>query len=442
MEENGISRLLLDNGLTVLIREMHHAPVASLWLWYRVGSRNEKPGTTGISHWVEHMMFKGTPSIPKGELDRLISREGGYNNALTWFDWTAYLGTLPSHRIGLALEIEADRLVNALFDPQEVEAERTVIISERQGSENEPGFRLGEAVQAAAFRVHPYHHMVIGDMCDLTTITRDDLYGFYRRHYAPNNAVLVIAGDVESKTALPKIEGLFGDVSTRQPMLPVGRKEPAPLGERRVIVEGEGATSYVELAFHAPNATDLDFFPMLALNAVLAGIGHLSPFGGGSANRSSRLYKALVETELASSVAGNLPITVDPFLYTLSATVRTGCAPEQVEDAMWAQVERIRNEAPRHGELATALKQAKARFAYGSESVTNQALWLGFAEMVSNYKWFLTFIDQLNQVTVEDVHRVANKYLTRRNCTVGWYVPDNAWRATRAGKRGAPGDSR
>ncbi len=254
MEENGISRLLLDNGLTVLIREMHHAPVASLWLWYRVGSRNEKPGTTGISHWVEHMMFKGTPSIPKGELDRLISREGGYNNALTWFDWTAYLGTLPSHRIDLALEIEADRLVNALFDPQEVEAERTVIISERQGSENEPGFRLGEAVQAAAFRVHPYHHMVIGDMCDLTTITRDDLYGFYRRHYAPNNAVLVIAGDVESKTALPKIEGLFGDVSTRQPMLPVGRKEPAPLGERRVIDEGGGAAAYVELAFEAPHS--------------------------------------------------------------------------------------------------------------------------------------------------------------------------------------------
>ena len=195
----GITKRVLDNGLTVLIREMHHAPVASLWLWFRVGSRNEIPGITGISHWVEHMMFKGTPNMPKGEMDRLISREGGYNNAMTWIDWTTYYETLPAKRIDLALEIEADRMNNALFAPQEVKAERKVIISERQGAENEPGFRLAEAVQAAAFRVHPYHHMVIGDMCDLTTLTRDDLYNHYRRYYAPNNAILVLAGDVDGE---------------------------------------------------------------------------------------------------------------------------------------------------------------------------------------------------------------------------------------------------
>jgi zinc protease len=370
------------------------------------------------------MMYKGTPKIPKGELDRLISREGGYNNAMTWIDWTAYYETLPANRIDLALEIEADRMLNALFDPQEVEAERSVIISERQGSENNPGFRLSEAVQAAAFRVHPYHHMVIGDMCDLTAITREDLYDHYRRFYAPNNAVLVLSGDVDKKTVLHKIEALFGAIPSGPPLQPIRREEPEQRGERRVTVEGDGTTTYVELAFHAPPATDPDFFPMLALNAVLAGISRLSPFGSGSANRSSRLYKALVETELASSVAGYFPITLDTFLYTLSTTVRAGRTPQQVEDAMWAQVTEISAELADQEELAKALKQAKAQFAYSSESVTHQALWFGFTEMLADYKWFLTFIDRLNQVTVEDVYRVANRYLARRNCTVGWYVPE------------------
>jgi zinc protease len=430
MARNGITRKILDNGLTVLIREMHHAPVASLWLWFRVGSRNEIPGITGISHWVEHMMFKGTPNVPKGELDRLISRQGGYNNASTSLDWTAYHETLPAHCIDLALEIEADRLVNALFDPPEVEAERTVIISERQGAENQPGFRLGEAVQASAFRVHPYHHMTIGDTCDLMTITRDDLYNHYRRYYVPNNTVLVLAGDVDNVAIWPRIASIFGAIPPGGLLPPVGREEPAQMGERRVTVEGEGSTAYLELAFHAPRATAPDFFPVLAMNAVLAGIGHLSPFGGGAANRSSRLYKALVETELASSVAGGLPITLDPYLYSLSATVRAERTPQEVEEAMWAEVERIVNEPANQEELTKALKQAKAHFAYSSESVTHQALWLGFAEMLGDYAWFTTFIDQLNQVTLEDVQRVAAKYLTRRNCTIGWYVPDDEGRTT------------
>jgi len=448
MIQNGITRQVLDNGLTVLVREMHHAPVASLWLWFRVGSRNELPGSTGISHWVEHMMFKGTPHVPKGELDRLISREGGFSNAMTWIDWTTYYETLPAHRIDLALEIEADRLVNASFEPQEVESERTVIISERQGAENEPGFRLSEAVQGAAFHVHPYHHMVIGDMCDLEAITRDDLYRHYRRYYAPDNAVLVLSGDVKRAEMLARVAELFGHIPSGESAPPVRRPEPPQTGERRVVVEGEGTTAYMEMAFHAPAATlraehprpelgskaqgeaDPDFFPMLALNAVLAGISHLSPFGNGSANRSSRLYKALVETELASSVAGDVPITLDPYLYSLSATVRTGRTPQQVEEALWGQVERIACDPAQPEELSKAIKQAKAQFAYSSESVTHQALWAGFSEMHGDHTWFTRFIDRLDQVTLEDVQRVAATYLVRRNCTVGWYVPTDEGRRT------------
>jgi zinc protease len=344
---------------------------------------------------------------------------------MTWVDWTAYYETLPAQRIDLALEIEADRMVSALFGAQEVEAERTVIVSERQGAENEPGFRLGEAVQAAAFRIHPYHHMVIGDMCDLKSITRDELYNHYRRYYAPNNTVLVMSGDVNSEAVLPVIETLFGNILAGPSLGAVGREEPAQAGERRVMVEGEGTTAYVELAFHAPRAVDPDFFPMLAVNAILAGISRLSPFGSGSANRSSRLYKALVETELASSVSGDLPMTLDPYLYTLSATVRAGRTPQQVEDAIWVQLEEIATKSADQEALAKALKQAKAHFTYSSESVTSQALWFGLTEIFADYEWFLTFIDRLNTVTIEDVRRVAAKYLTRRNCTVGWYVPED-----------------
>jgi zinc protease len=217
---------------------------------------------------------------------------------------------------------------------------------------------------------------------------------------------------------------MFGGLAAGQPVPLVEREEPTQTGERRVIVEGEGTTSYVELAFHAPRATDPDFFPLLTTNAILAGIGRLSPFGSGSANRSSRLYKALVETELASSVSGDLPITLDPFLYTLSATVRSGSTPQEVEAAIWAQLEEVVNNPASPDELNKALKQAKAHFAYSSESVTRQALWLGFSEILGDHTWFLAFIERLNQVTTQDVQRVASQYLNRRNCTVGWYVPD------------------
>ena len=178
---DAITRIHLSNGLLVLLKEIHTAPIISHWIWYRVGSRNEIPGYTGISHWVEHMQFKGTPQFPAGVLDREISRQGGYWNAFTHLDWTTYFETLPVDKIDLALRLEADRMTNSLFTEEDVASERTVIISERQGNENEPLFRLSEEVQAAAFRVSPYHHEVIGDMVDLYHIQRDDLYQHYRR---------------------------------------------------------------------------------------------------------------------------------------------------------------------------------------------------------------------------------------------------------------------
>jgi zinc protease len=418
-----IRKTVLSNGLTVVLREMHHAPVASFWVWYRVGSRNEAPGITGVSHWVEHMLFKGTPTYPQGQFDKLVAREGGVFNGMTWIDFTTYFETLPSDRIDLALRVESDRMVHAEFDPEETNLERTVIISERQGNENNPGFLLGEALQAAAFQAHSYHHSVIGWQADLESMTRDQLYNHYRTYYAPNNAIVAAAGDFAYDAMLARIEELFGAVPVGPSVPMVRLQEPVQRGERRVIVEGPGTTSYLEIGYRAPRATDPDFFPMVVLDSILGGAKGMSLFGGGTANRSSRLYKALVETELAADADCGMNPTVDPYLFSFSATVREGRSLEQVEAAMMAQIERITEEPVSEQELAKAIKQTRAQFAFSSESVTDQAYWLGFSESVADVSWFETFMQRLEKVTVDDVQAAARAYLKRTQRNVGWYVP-------------------
>lgn len=424
MSELGdIRRTVLPNGLTVVLREMHHAPVASFWVWYRVGSRNEVSGLTGISHWVEHMLFKGTPSFPQGEFDKAISREGGMFNGMTWIDFTTYFETLPSGRIDLALRAEADRMQNAAFDPQETALERTVIISERQGDENSPGFLLGEALQATAFVAHPYHHSVIGWQSDLETMTRDELFRHYRTFYAPNNAIVAVAGDFQSDEMLARIEELFGPIP-RGPEIP-GRvaQEPAQRGERRVKVEGPGTTSYLEIAYHAPRATDPDFFAVMILDTILGGAKGMSLWGGGAPNRSSRLYRALVDTELAADAGCGASPTVDPYLFSFSATVRAGRTLAEVETALLAEIQRVIDEPVSEAELQTAIKQTRAQFAYSSESVTDQGYWLGSSEIVADANWFTTFLDRLQQVSVGDVQKAAQKYLRPALRNIGWYTP-------------------
>ena len=423
LARNGTTKVVLDNGLTVIVRESHNAPVSTFWCWYKVGSRVERAGITGISHWVEHMLFKGTPTFPKRELDRLISREGGVWNGFTWLDFTTYFETLPADRFDLAFRIESDRMTHAAFDPKEVESERTVIISERQGNENNPGFLLAEEVQAAAFRVHGYHHEVIGDLCDLQTMTRAQLFQHYKTYYAPNNAVAVAVGDFQAADVMKKIQAAFGKAKAGPDLPAINRAEPPQKGERRVTVEGDGTTAYVQVAYRAPNAVQADFPALVVLDAILAGASSLAVFGGGATNASSRLYKALVETELATDVSGGLGTTVDPFLYGISATVRTGHTPAKVEAALDAELARAVAEPVTEQEVAKAIKQAKAQFAYGSESVTNQGFWYGFSEVFADYTWFESYLDRLAAVTVDDVQRAAQKYLGKSNRTVGWYIP-------------------
>ena len=425
--QNGVRTTTLSNGLTVLTQEVHNAPVASFWVFYRVGSRNEVPGKTGISHWVEHMLFKGTPQFPKGEIDRQIARNGGMLNGMTSTDYTTYFETLPADRFDLALRLEADRMVNSVFDPEEVEAERTVIISERQMNENQPPWLLYEEVRAAAFKVHPYHHQVIGWLTDLQTMTREDLWQHYQTYYTPNNAIAVAVGDFETERLLERIRELFEPIP-RGPEVPEVRfQEPPQRGERRVQLRGEGETAYVQAAFHVPEAAHPDFYPLVVLDSILGGAKPMSLFGGAyPTNRTSRLYKALVETELASRVGTSVQPTIDPYLFFVSATVRTGRTCQEVEDALWAELRRVQEEPVTQEELERAIKQARAQFVYSRESVTSAAYWLGFSSIIADPTWLERLLDRLAAVTAEDVQRVAQTYLTETNRTVGWYVPVNS----------------
>lgn len=411
--------------MLVLAREVHSAPVASCCVWYRVGSRNEVPGVTGISHWVEHMLFKGTPQIPKGEMDRLIARNGGTFNGFTSQDYTAYYETLPADRIELGLQIESDRMINSLFDPEEVDSERTVIISEREGYENDPDWWLSEAVMAAAFQAHPYRHEVIGWKSDLRAITREDLYAHYQTYYMPNNAVLVLVGDFQAEALMQKVEGYFADLPVGPPIPPFRAEEPEQQGERRVTVQRPGAATYVQIGYHTPSCRHADFAPLVLLDAVLSGAKGMG-FGGTSTHRSARLYRALVETQMAAYASSSYRPMRDPYLFELDAMVQTEHSASEVEAALIREVEKIQQDGVDEAEMVKIAKQSRAQMAYSSESVTQQALRLGMWEVLDSYRRLDTLLDELGAVKAADVQRVAQTYLIDRYRTVGHFVPNNA----------------
>jgi len=373
MTELNVTEAKLDNGLQVLLKESHTAPVASFWVYYRVGSRNELPGTTGISHWVEHMLFKGTEQFPAGEFDKSVARAGGVFNGMTSQDWTTYFETFPSDRIELALQVESDRMANSIFDPDEFESERTVIISEREGSENSYFWLLNEEVQAAAFRTHSYHHPIIGWKGDLLTMQRDDLYDHYRTFYTPNNALAVAVGDFDSQAMLGKIQDYFGSIEAGPAIPTMQLVEPEQQAERRIIMEGSDPTSYLMMVFHAPSALEEDFFPLIVMDAVLGGAKGMGIFGGGTNNRSNRLYKALVASQLTVGAGCSFRPTIDPNGFTFYATLAPEVTHEEVEAAIWAEINKVQEAGVTDGELEKAIKQTKAQFAYSNESVTHQA---------------------------------------------------------------------
>ncbi len=272
-----------------MVQEVRTAPLISVWCWYRVGSVDEGPGRTGASHWVEHMNFKGTVNIPREQMKGIVERFGGMWNGYTWIDQTTYLETAGRAALDQMLFIEAERMAYGLYEPSDCESERTVIISELQGGENDPDQLLDTEVTATAFRAHPYGHPTIGWLDDLQSMTRDDLYAYYRRFYIPNNATLVIVGDVDASNVMRRAEKHFAAIVEGPSPERVRTVEPPQLGERRVAIEREGTTGYIKIVFHAPAATESDFFPMLVLDAVLTGAKGLnlwSSFRGRSTTAS------------------------------------------------------------------------------------------------------------------------------------------------------------
>ena len=423
MPIDGLIQSTLDNGLQVLLRPSRRAPVASFWIFYRVGSRNETPGRTGISHWVEHMLFKGTEQFPRGEFDKAVARAGGIFNGMTGPDWTVYFETFPADRIELALQVESDRMANAIFDPAETESERTVILSEREGSENSYLYRLHEEVQAAAYLAHSYGNPIIGWPADLHALTRDDLYAHYRTYYATNNAVAVATGDFDVSEMLAKIEHYFGGLKPGPDAPRVRAQEPSQRAERRVILRGDDPTAYYLQVFQAPPALHPDFFPCVVLDSVLGGAKGMGLFGGSANNRSNRLYRALVESQLAVDVGSSFGPTIDPGLFMFNATLAPGVEHRQVEEAIWSEIEAVQRDGVAPAEMEKAIKQTRAQFAYSSESVTYEGYWLGFSKVVASLDWLDTWSEQLRCVTSEDVHRVARQYLTSERQTVGAYIP-------------------
>jgi zinc protease len=421
-----VRRATLDNGLKIIVQEIHTAPLVSVWCWYGVGSRDEAPGLTGVSHWVEHMNFKGTTNIPREQMKGIVERFGGMWNGYTWIDQTTYLETAGSAALEQMLFIEAERMSNALYEPGECESERTVIISELQGGENDPDQLLDIEVTASAFRAHPYRHPTIGWIEDLRSMTRDDLYGHYRRFYIPNNATLVVAGDVDADEVFRSAARHFGSIPAGPAPARLRVKEPPQVGERRVLIEREGTTGYLKMVFHAPAATEPDFFPMLVLDAVMTGakgVNLWSSFSGAPPQRKARLYTGLVERGLASMVSGVLLPTRDPFLYSLSFTALEGVELASLEAAALEAVEQLRDSGVDPAEMARAKRQLRARLVFENDSVTNIAHQLGYFETVVGPDFFPSLQQSIDAVTLEQVRDVARRRLGSAMRTTGWFKP-------------------
>lgn len=407
-----IRETVLPNGLKVITKEVHASPVVAFNIWYRVGSRNEQLGKTGMSHLLEHMQFKGTKTLKKGEIDRLIETNGGIQNAATWKDFTYYWEVLSSDKLDLAMRIEADRMVNSLIDPKEFNAEKVVVLSEQEGNDNEPDRLMDYELYSTAFKAHPYQWPTIGWRHDLESITRDELYRYYRTYYQPNNATIVIVGDFDTEKALALVRKYFGSIP-RGPQIPkLTAQEPEQLGERRAVIRKQGAAERILIGYHIPAVGHPDIYALDVLEIIL---------GRGT---SSRLYRALIDTQLATDAWAYSGTSGSPDLFRLGATARDGVKIRDVEKALLAEVERVKNEQVTDDELQKALNQLEASFIYEKDSVTDQAETIGYFETIHSWRFIETYLDKARRVTKADVQRVARKYLTERNRTVVTFIPE------------------
>jgi zinc protease len=407
-----VTEATLDNGLRVLVQEDPRNPIVAVQILYRVGSRNERPGATGLAHFLEHMMFKGTPTRGRGQISRLVEQSGGRDNAFTTKDMTGYYVNIAADRLDLVLEIEADRMRNLLLDPAEIDSERNVVMEERRmRTEDDPDGLVYEAMDSLAFKAHSYRWPVIGWMSDIARINPPELRAFYDTYYVPNNAILVIAGDVKAPDALALVRRHFGPIPRGATPPPVTAVEPPQSDERRLVVRKDGAQlPVVNIAWHVPNHTSADAPALELLSTVL------------SEGRSSRLYQRLVyDKRMVLGAGGEYSYSsLDPALFWFYATPLPGQTPEAVEQALLAEVDRLKQELVPTEELARARNQIEASFVWQQDSVFSRASVLGRFEMLGSWRLLEDFLPKLRAVTPADLQRVARLYfpVDRKNTSI------------------------
>ena len=405
---------ILPNGLKIILLENHKAPLLTFQIWYRVGSRNEAWGKTGLSHVLEHMMFKGTEKVGPEEFSRIVQENGGNLNAFTSRDYTAYFENLSSDRVQVAIELEADRMQNLLLREDDFRTERMVVMEERRlRTEDNPGAILVEQLETTAFQTQPYHWPIIGWMQDLEKLTLDDLKAYYQAYYPPVNAFLVVVGDFNREDLLSKIEKAFGPIPTGvAPDQKKGRESPQ-LGERRVVVRKEAQLPSLVMGYHAPNLQDSDSYVLEVMATLLSG------------GKSSRLYQSLVRDRrlVLSADADHSLLSKDPALFYLSADPLPGKEVTEVEKALDHEVERLQRELVDERELEKVKNQLESSFVFAQDSLFFQALLLARYEIVSTWRGIDDYIPSIRSVTPADIQRVARKYLISDNRTVGILIP-------------------
>ena len=410
-----VTETVLDNGLRILVLEDHRSPIATVQTWYRVGSRNEIPGATGLAHFLEHMMFKGTPTHGRGQFSRIVEENGGQDNAFTSHDVTSYYVNIAADRVDLVLDLEADRMRNLLLDPKEIESERQVVGEERRTrAEDDPDGYLSEEFLAAAYKAHPYGWPIIGWMEDIQRINPTELRAFYNRYYQPNNALLVVAGDVDARRVIARVRQAFALIPRAAAPPPMVSVEPPQLGERRVLVyKADARAPIVYIGFHVPNYASTDAPALELLSTIL------------QEGRASRLYRRLVyERRLALSVGGDYAyLSHDPDLFWFSGTPLPGQTHEALEQAIMAEIERVKNEPVPEEELERARNQIEAAFVWRQDSVYSRASSLARFELTGSWRNGESFVPLIRRVTAADLQRVARAYFQTGRRTVGVLLP-------------------
>lgn len=403
----------LKNGLKLLVCERKTHPVVSCMIWYRVGSRNEGRGETGLSHFLEHMMFKGSPRYKKGEIDRLTAQLGGSNNAFTSTDYTAYYFNFSADRWRVALDIEAERMRNCFMDGKEFESEKKVVLEELKMGKDDPWRDLFQEVQSAAYVVHPYHHPVIGWAEELQGQTRDRMFNHYRRYYAPNHAVIVIAGDVKANEAYRDVKKRFNAIPRYEDStIPAVLSEPEQVGERRILVRRPTNVRRVAIAYKTCRVGEPEDYVLDVISTVLT-------FG-----KSSRLYRKLVHSGLTIQVSTENDPRQDPGLFWVGAELSRKAESAKVEKICVDELQRnLCTNLISPSELVKAKRILTNSFYFHHETIADLAEKVGRWELQSKAREVNQYVPRIEKVTARDVREVARKFFVADRRTVGWSIP-------------------